>query len=765
MPAVAHMRAAALSPKDALALLYLPMFMPIDLSPDGKWVAYTVQDNFRNRQPQQTDDTASQFARPSIIRRAVGCDVWIANVETGQSRNLTSGAGSNWGPVWSPDGERLAFYSDRTGAQRVWIWERRKDTIRELASATVDVVWEANVVRWTPDGSKLLVTLVPEGGIVSKPDQAGPPASTPSEHNGPTVKVYKYSPADKLDPEHERAARNGFLKLRQKDLASIDLSGKVRRLVREINPETWWSSPDGRAVAFANQKGFESGVSTQVVYDIAVTSLVDGSTKVLASNVRGNSPLNLSWSPNGQSIAFVSNGPLAQGDCFVVNVKGGGLRNLTTTKRAPFNVFTPRAPLWSVDGKSLFLLTTDSVWKVSAESGTLVQVTTIRDRFIKDLVGGHDGEEFLSDDNGDDLMLITLDQATKQEGIYRVDLAKGTHTKIIEDNRSYADLPFYKVDVSSDGSSAIFVTQKANECENIWLFSSKDKTAKRVTNINPHLDRYQLGESRLISWRNLNGQTLSGALLLPAGYEEGKRYPLIVSQYPGAMLSNRVNLFGLTNLAGGVENFQLLASRGYAVFLPDVPVTPDSYMRDVAQAVLSGVDKVIELGLADPERLGITGMSNGGYGVLSVLVQTTRFKAAVNRCGTANLISGFTQMLEDGSSPHRGGAIYRAGSPWEKRERYIENSPLFFLDRVQTPLLIVEGTADLQVQSFMTDEIFVSLRHLNKEVHYAKYKGEGHGFADWSYANQLDYLERMTSWFDSRLKPSDPTSASRAATP
>jgi dipeptidyl aminopeptidase/acylaminoacyl peptidase len=214
-----------------------------------------------------------------------------------------------------------------------------------------------------------------------------------------------------------------------------------------------------------------------------------------------------------------------------------------------------------------------------------------------------------------------------------------------------------------------------------------------------------------------------------------------------------VNLFGLTNLAGGVENFQLLASRGYAVFLPDVPAKAETYMRDIASAVLSGVDKLIDLGIADPERLGVTGLSNGGYGVLSLLVQTTRFKAAVERAGTANLVSAFTQMLDDGSSIHRGGAIYRSGSLWEKRELYIENSPLFYLDRVQTPLLIIQGTADLQIQSFISDEVFVSLRYLGKEVQYARYRGESHGPADWSYANQLDYLERMISWFDTRLKP------------
>jgi dipeptidyl aminopeptidase/acylaminoacyl peptidase len=410
------------------------------------------------------------------------------------------------------------------------------------------------------------------------------------------------------------------------------------------------------------------------------------------------------------------------------------------------------------------LICAKSLWRVFVDNANPVEVTTIPQRFIKDILAAGDSGNYLSDGNRRSLMVITRDNETKQEGIYRVDLVKGTYVKLIEENKSYADVPFYKMDVSSNGQLAIFTTQSADRCENIWLITSEGKNPKRITNINPRLDRYELGESRLISWLNLNGQKLYGALLLPVGYENGKRYPLIVSQYPGSSLSNRVNLFGLTNLAGGVENFQLLASRGYAVFLPDVPARPETYMRDIANAVLSGVDKVIDLGIADPDRLGVTGLSNGGYGVLSLIVQTTRFKAAVDRSGSANLISLFTQMLGDGSSIFTGAGSYRSGSLWEKREQFIENSPLFYLDRVQTPLLIVQGTADLQVQAFISDEVFVSLRFLGKEVQYDKYGGEGHGATDWSYANQLDYLERMISWFDTRLK-SSPAVSTMAPTP
>jgi dipeptidyl aminopeptidase/acylaminoacyl peptidase len=262
-----------------------------------------------------------------------------------------------------------------------------------------------------------------------------------------------------------------------------------------------------------------------------------------------------------------------------------------------------------------------------------------------------------------------------------------------------------------------------------------------------------MGEARSIEWHTLNGQTVHGALLLPAGYTPGQRYPTIVYQYPGSMWSTHGNLFGFNPFSSAVENWQFFATRGYVVLLADVPARPETYMRDNASAILPAIDKVIEMGICDPERVGITGQSNGGYGVLSLIVQTDRFKAAVDRMGPGNLISQYTQMSETGASVYTGEMVQRTGgSLWEKRDKFIENSPIFFFDRVKTPLLIIQGTADRQVMAARSDEVFISLRFLGKEVEYARYAGESHGVADWGFANQVDYLNRVIAWFDRWLK-------------
>jgi len=160
------------------------------------------------------------------------------------------------------------------------------------------------------------------------------------------------------------------------------------------------------------------------------------------------------------------------------------------------------------------------------------------------------------------------------------------------------------------------------------------------------------------------------------------------------------------------------------------------------------------MGLADPNRLGVMGESYGGYSVLALIVQAQRFKAAIDYAGHASTISQYLVMNKDGSRSFaiawneegRGGL---GGTLWQYRDKYIENSPLFFFDRVTTPLLIVHGDQDWP---FLADEAFVALRRLGKEVVYAKYEGEGHAII--RYKNQVDYLPRMITWFDNHLKAS-----------
>jgi dipeptidyl aminopeptidase/acylaminoacyl peptidase len=205
---------------------------------------------------------------------------------------------------------------------------------------------------------------------------------------------------------------------------------------------------------------------------------------------------------------------------------------------------------------------------------------------------------------------------------------------------------------------------------------------------------------------------------------------------------------------GTDDNFQLLATRGYAVLLPDAPSDRKDQMRDLPRTVLPGVNRVVDLGIADSERLGVMGHSNGGYSTLALVTLTTRFKAAVMRAGLGDFVSFYGELGRDGTHYGLGVAesAFGMGNPWDSRARYIENSPVFFLDRVQTPLLIVHGSNDDAVAVHLAEEVFVDLRRLGKEVVLARYEGEGHSLE--SFSNQLDYVNRMLAWFGDHLTKS-----------
>jgi dipeptidyl aminopeptidase/acylaminoacyl peptidase len=227
-----------------------------------------------------------------------------------------------------------------------------------------------------------------------------------------------------------------------------------------------------------------------------------------------------------------------------------------------------------------------------------------------------------------------------------------------------------------------------------------------------------------------------------------------VKVYGGSSISNDLNRFGYA--LSPVENLQLYASRGYALLLADSKLNVGTPMVDLMKSVMPGINKAIDTGVADADRIGVMGHSYGGYSTLSLIAQSPRFKAAVMRAGMGDLFGGYGQLAPDGTNYGlawaESGQGRMGGSPWEFRERYLENSPIFYLDRVKTPLLIIHGEKDDAVPVFLADQVFTALRRLGKPVTYVRYAGEDHWEGAWSYPNQVDSLTRILAWFDKHLK-------------
>jgi dipeptidyl aminopeptidase/acylaminoacyl peptidase len=390
-------------------------------------------------------------------------------------------------------------------------------------------------------------------------------------------------------------------------------------------------------------------------------------------------------------------------------------------------------------------------------SQTAISKISIPNKELLDIVSLEGGQEVDCAGRDCALRLRTRDLQTLNTGFWKVWPASAKMEKLVEEPLAVQDYGFQVL--LPKGSRILFVAESVDRTAELYDTNLEFTDTKRLSSLNPNLPPAAVGGSQLIKWRRGDGVELKGALLLPAGYRKGQRYPLIVSVYPNDHQVDVLNLFGME--AGGTcLSPLLLAQRGYAIFVPNVKKEAKTFMRDVTSSVLSGVAKVIDLGIADPERIGTIGLSAGGDEVLALLVSSNRFKAGVMASGMGNLISGFSYDYTERVIEQD----FKA-TPWENRDLLIENSPYFYLNRVETPLLIMHGSLDTAVPVHLGEEVFAGLRRLGKEATYVEYPGEDHIPTYYTADHQRDYLNRLFNWFDTYLKGTSHASDAASGSP
>jgi dipeptidyl aminopeptidase/acylaminoacyl peptidase len=486
------------------------------------------------------------------------------------------------------------------------------------------------------------------------------------------------------------------------------------------------------------------------VWSLHATTVVDtaGRVRLALPPVTQEYGLNASWSPDGRRVAVADGGALrvvaVDGGAEVARVARPGARS-----RPDY-----RAPLW-LGGDTLAAAAADTLWRFPLDGGAPAASAAPAGRQLLDVVTPQDARRL--DAAGGAALAFLRERATKRIELARVDLRTGAWTTLFAlDAAIAAELP-YAADVARGGGAVAFVAESGDRPGEVWVAEGDLARPRRLTELNPAVTRVALGRSRLVRWTTARGDTLRGALLLPPGHVDGARHPgarhpLVVRVYGGSALSNTVNRFGLQQ---GVDNLQLLATRGYAVLLPDTPLRVATPLADLAAAVLPALDTVVAMGVADPARLAVTGHSYGGWSVLALLVQTDRFRAAVSSGGMSDLFHHYAHMRVDGSatavnwSERDQGRM--GGHPWEARDVYLANSPFFHLDRVRTPVLLVHGAADHTVTLAQAEQTFVGLRRLGRPAALVAYAGEGHHPGEWRRANVVDYWERVFAWLDAHL--------------
>ncbi|MBE0557917.1 MAG: S9 family peptidase, partial [Proteobacteria bacterium] len=247
------------------------------------------------------------------------------------------------------------------------------------------------------------------------------------------------------------------------------------------------------------------------------------------------------------------------------------------------------------------------------------------------------------------------------------------------------------------------------------------------------------------------GIPLQGVLIKPGNYKQGERYPVIVYFYE--RMSQRLHEFNEV-VVNHRPCFPFYASNGYAVFLPDVRYELGRPGFSATKCVVPGVQKLIDMGIADPKAIGLHGHSWGGYETAFIITQTDIFAASIAGAAVGNMTSAYSG-IRWGSGMARQFQYEKeqsriGGSLWEYPERFIENSPVFFADKIRTPLLLMHGDDDDAVPWYQSIELYLALRRLGKDCIFLQYRDEPHHPR--KYPNKLDYAIRMKEYFDHYLK-------------
>ncbi len=785
------------SPPGDLALAYAhPELAPADntramsVVSDGSVAAYVV------RMPVQSEaadaDTFLPTGAPRLI--AEGARIMIVDMRTRVSTRLCPSAGNDWDPAWSPDGRRLAFYSDRDGEARLWLYERAGQTCRRLAERPAkSLLWAHEEPRWSPDGSHIYFSVWPEHGPGS-PGQARArvaPNSAPDMAPG-GIAVYRHDPAARTqsagtpaaaarDDYEARCGQGGYLAA-SLAVASADGAGPVRLLVdadvqgaaghadRHMPTPYQRLSASGRWITYFDSMCQQTGDPRQLVTRLLAVPAGGGAPVLIADNLRAavggpENILNYRWSPIGDDLVFTRNGELWH-VAFGANGPGAPERLGASLGR-----LSPALHWYSQDG-SMVLVGTNPVQTgrgnspfandidlalIQVAGGEPVRLPVDRAHWAIEGVVARDDRSLLQP-GPTAFRLFGRDKLTGEAVILTFDWRSRRMTEAWRGRGRFHDLQ------AAGSGRLVGIYEDFRTPANLFAYSADLTAPMRLTDVSPGL-RATAGSGQSEIFETTIPQpdgtlrTVRTAVLLPPGARRGDQLPAVVWFYPGSDLTNNLGRFGAPGMG---DPAHLLTSRGYAVILANVAIGPGEQrghiIDEIMDSLMPQVHRAADLGYVDINRLAIRGHSFGGYGTLAVVARTNLFRAAISSAGVydlggsygdVNFISGNAvdnSTWSETSQP-------RLGQPvWDDPLRYIENSPYYLADRIRTPVLILQGTDDF-TGSREGGKLFAALRRLNRPVELALYQGGGHTPAFWPVAQAVDQMARTIEFLSRHIGP------------
>ncbi|WP_182870111.1 alpha/beta hydrolase family protein [Rhodopirellula sp. JC639] len=304
---------------------------------------------------------------------------------------------------------------------------------------------------------------------------------------------------------------------------------------------------------------------------------------------------------------------------------------------------------------------------------------------------------------------------------------------------------------AKDSDRVLFTRSTFRQCPDLWSSDTSFEKIYRVSDMNPQQAEYSWGDAELVRWKSSDGEDLDGILLKPDGFDASKKYPMMVYFYERN--SDHLHRYYPPAAGRSIICHSFYVSRGYLVFIPDIPYRIGQPGPSAANSVIPGVEHLIAQGFVDRARIGMQGHSWGGYQTAYLVTKTDLFACAESGAPVSNMTSayggirwgsGLSRMFQYERTQSRIGEDL-----WTARENYISNSPLFFADKINTPLLILHNDEDGAVPWYQGIELFVALRRLGKPAWMLNYNGDPHWVMGDS--NRRDFATRMQQFFDHYL--------------
>ena len=526
-------------------------------------------------------------------------------------------------------------------------------------------------------------------------------------------------------------------------------SGKMQQLASEAFPDIQLGDEGNARHALLSTSApydLERQWTGRRARDYALVDLEDGSRKQILTGVAGRVDL----SPKAQ---YVYGYKSTDSTWFVYNLKDSSYRDLTKGE-VFYNELhdTPSPPRpygaagWTEKDADLILYDRYDLWKFDPDTGASERLTRGREtRTVYRYVPLDEEQKYL--DPKTPWLLTTFDETDKSSGYASFDPRRKSVQSLLKGPYRYS-----RPVKAERAEKMLFTRESFQEFPDLRVSDMEFEEPVRISYANPQQEQYRWGTIELVNWVSLDGRPLTGMLVKPEGFDPSRKYPMIVNFYEKS--SDRLHRHRAPAPGRSTINYAFYASRGYLIFNPDVYYRTGYPGESAYNCVIPGVTSLVEQGFVDRDNIGVQGHSWGGYQIAYLVTKTDLFKAAEAGAPVPNMISAYggirwwTGLSRQFQYEHTQSRI--GGTPWEYPMRYLENSPIFNIDKINTPLLIMHNDADGHVPWYQGIEFFVSLRRLGKPAWFLNYNGEPH----WPLKrqNRKDFNIRMAQFFDHYLK-------------